>query len=87
MTCIPINAKLSYYCHDLHLAPTVLYQVLFFHHSYSSEGHTPKSLRGKAPPVVDLFNDTSPTQAGSPMRKENQHVNYIIYCIVTIVSW
>ncbi|CAB4024967.1 nucleoporin NUP53-like, partial [Paramuricea clavata] len=38
-----------------------------------SEGHTPKSLRGKAPPVADLFNDTSPTQ--SPMRRENQHMD------------
>ena len=38
-----------------------------------SEGHTPKSLRGKAPPVADLFNDTSPTC--SPLQRENQNMD------------
>ncbi|XP_028399711.1 nucleoporin NUP35-like [Dendronephthya gigantea] len=40
------------------------------------ESNTPKSLRGKAPPVADLFSEnTSVVQTGSPLRRDNHNMD------------
>ena len=59
----------------------------------SNNSPTPKSLRGSAPPVADLFSETglsnghsSPYGRTSPLRRDNQSVsiyvftNYVIGC-------
>ena len=80
---MPIGAAQTYnlYCMESmeSLTKSLNQLITVFPHSYSSEGHTPKNLRGKAPPVADLFNDTSPTQNGSPLRRDNQNVKIVLH--------